>query len=69
METIARVAQLKEHVCILDVIADLVLDNSGTIYEPWTHVKSGGRQHSSTTNLSVQIDDAMSLVTLVSRAI
>lgn len=38
METITCVTQLKEHVCILDVIADLVLDDAGTIYEPWiTH--------------------------------
>ena len=33
METIARVTQLKEHICIFDVIADLVLNDPGTIYE------------------------------------
>ena len=35
VETIARMAQLEKHVCILDVIADLVLDDSGTVYESW----------------------------------
>jgi len=32
METIARVAQFEEHVCIFDVITDLILDDSGTVY-------------------------------------
>ena len=36
METIACVTQLKEHVCIFDVVADLVLDYSGTVDKPWT---------------------------------
>lgn len=34
METVACMTQLKEHVCIFDIVADLVLDDSGTIYEP-----------------------------------
>lgn len=36
VETIAGMAQLKEHICIFDVIANLFIDDSGTIYEPWT---------------------------------
>jgi len=32
METIARMTQLEKHVCIFDVITDLVLDDSGTVY-------------------------------------
>lgn len=32
METIARMAQFKEHICIFDVVTDLVLDDSGTVY-------------------------------------
>jgi hypothetical protein len=35
METIACVTQLKEHVCIFNVVTDLVLDYSGTVDEPW----------------------------------
>ena len=34
METVAGMTKFKEHVCIFDVIADLILDNSGAIYEP-----------------------------------
>jgi len=35
VETIACMAQLKEHICIFDVIADLVLNDSGTVYQSW----------------------------------
>lgn len=38
METIPRMTKLKEHICIFDVITYLVVDDSGTIYEPWTSV-------------------------------
>ena len=42
METVPCMTQLKEHVCIFDVVADLVLDNSGAIYEPWAKYISDG---------------------------
>jgi len=35
METVPCMTELKEHVCILDVIADLVLNDSGAVDEPW----------------------------------
>jgi len=34
VKAIACVTQFKEHVCIFDVVADLVIDDSGAIYEP-----------------------------------
>lgn len=40
METVACVAQLEEHVCIFDVVADLVLDDSSTVDQPSTGVSS-----------------------------
>ena len=36
VETISGVAQLKEHICVFNVVADLIFDDSGTIYESWT---------------------------------
>lgn len=32
METIASVTQLKEHISVFDVITDLIVNDSGTIY-------------------------------------
>ena len=39
MKTVACVAQLEEHVCIFDVVTDLVLDDSGTIDQPFSGVR------------------------------
>lgn len=44
METVPCMTQLKEHVCIFDVVADLVLDNSGAIYEPWPSISVTGTE-------------------------
>jgi len=36
VETVSCVTQFKEHVCIFDVVANLVINDSSAIYEPWT---------------------------------
>ena len=43
METIARVTQLEKHIRVFDIIADLVFDDSGTVYEPWVMHQCGYR--------------------------